>query len=463
MGVERTKERLIEASIRQMSESQRTHYTYQTQESARLDSQDLQRIRTRLIPLRDKIDGVTIAQRAIGDSEIPALCALLESLPNIKTLDLRYNPISNAGWESMIPTLAKMPALRNIKLVRNNIEGAEGGEVVKKLIEAVPQLYELELMTNNLGDEGIEVLAPVIARNRNLLSIGLKHNCDTPYGRTILRDALHQNRHLAMVSVGNDQMPEAEIKLWLNTVLYGDNKNMVTFLPNLHPLNGHLSKRQQAGQKMQAIVLQDPATHDYAQTAKIYTRHGMLRCDYGRHAGAMSRALDAFEAHIATLPAIPQTGLPDALFEADANGYAPLDNPENWLRAAPIFNALEKAGVNVDDAFLNRRTPRGVSFIESAIQAAPIAELVRCLNEQDVQIDEKWLLDGKKPSALLEHLISDNDAPKLFTGANWKHSTPSEFNAAFMCLPPEQRERVGNVHGIRAQLADNQHTQAYGR
>jgi hypothetical protein len=462
MGDKTLKQRFLDSSFRDIELPQRDYYTFNPSEPCRLDSDDLRLIGEHLAPLAGKIKGFTLAQKRVGKDEAQALGKTLEKLPNLECLDLRYNNLGNEGLQSLLPSLARLSQLRDIKLRRNDISGEAGAKLLIQLMQSLPSLQNLELEYNTLGDAGLQTLAPYIAEDTKLYGLTLKDNGESAAGRSTLFTALGRNRHLAMVSAGNDQLSADEQRILHESLLHGDNKNVVMFLPGERELNTKLLQRHHWGRSKLALLGHDPTQLSYPELAEIHSLHGMLLYDYTRHGGYHARNIAAVDAHLDSLPPLPDTA--DGLFRADASGHAPLDNPRNWHRAAPIFELLCSKTGNLPDNILQQCTPKGVSFLDSALYAAPFEELLECLNAHGQQLNDKHLLiaDGL-PNHRLQHLIAFEEAPRLFTQENWRGRPAAAMRMVYDALPPEQQARVTNLHALTAQLRNDAPTSAKGR
>lgn len=152
------------------------------------------------------------------------------------------------------------------------------------------------------------------------------------------------------------------------------------------------------------------------------------------------------------LPRFPEQGAGKELFapaeEGFAAGFAPLDNPRLW--EGKTIEDFKTIPLTKD--MLEARTAKGSGLLDSAFAGLPAEDVLGHLNAQGVRVQGEHLLtaDGK-PSELLERLIDDGNAVKLFTPGNWQGAPVGELNRVYDALPDYQREHIG-LQGLKLSL-----------
>lgn len=173
---------------------------------------------------------------------------------------------------------------------------------------------------------------------------------------------------------------------------------------------------------------------------------------------------DTYRLFLEQLPKLPEPPegktLSDALFEADAHGFTPLDNPHTW-RNRPNLLAQLAEETPLAQA-LQRRSPKGMSVLEAAFAYLPAGQVIGTLNQANVQVQQHELLAaGNKPTPLLDILIGKHEIGALFTQANWSGGKDSgQMMACIRDLPEETRPLLPSLSGLRLQLDAQHHAQA---
>jgi Leucine-rich repeat (LRR) protein len=121
------------------------------------------------------------------------LSKLLRLLPNLKTLDLRYNDLVGGNLVDLESVLSSY-ALSQLKILHleGNMIKCEGAAAIGRILASTnSNLQELYLGANQIGSEGIRSLAEVgLRKNTNLNKLYLEGNCIGDVGAIALRDVL---------------------------------------------------------------------------------------------------------------------------------------------------------------------------------------------------------------------------------------------------------------------------------
>jgi Ran GTPase-activating protein (RanGAP) involved in mRNA processing and transport len=102
---------------------------------------------------------------------------LLRTMPNLKELLLYSNNIGDEGCRTIAPALRTMTNLKWLYLSFNNI-GDEGLAVLTNVVSAIPMLYDLALSDNKIGNVGCQCLLELIENDslQSLTSLWLNRN-----------------------------------------------------------------------------------------------------------------------------------------------------------------------------------------------------------------------------------------------------------------------------------------------
>lgn len=119
----------------------------------------------------DNID-ITCVDKFLGDDEIGKL---FESLSITKRLTLRGNCISNNGANIIADVLARNKTITFLSLEWNQILST-GAISLASALETNDCLSHLDLRNNAIGDDGAIALATSLMRNNSLKTLDLRWN-----------------------------------------------------------------------------------------------------------------------------------------------------------------------------------------------------------------------------------------------------------------------------------------------
>lgn len=435
-------------------------------------AEEIETLAQAIAPYGDKVEAISMSFHAFGDEHMPALCTLMRACPNIKSLQMSDNKLTANSLAMLSDTIGQLPDLYSLSLPNNNIGHGKAGEALVRLVEANPHISILEISNNPLTSQDMLGLCHGLEKNNTLYTLHVDDTCIEPEAQGAIHQLLRENRTLSTFTYRNENMDDADKTTFIEIAQQSENKN----LDYISPDNGQVGcptplrlRRDVAYERFmeQSNARPTPEEQTYAERAHTENFSGMLHWlaripSYE----VMAQHLEAYDAFADTLP-LPdmQQGITvGALFTADENGFAPLDNPRLWKDEQAVWNALEKAGERLTPETLHRQTEKGTSLLESALLAGRTSQVLLQLNAQGLQVQAKELLqaDGM-PNALYNALIEKGDAARLFTADNWRGASNEAMQSAMRYLPENQQEIIPNKHQLRIAVGLAERTQAHGR
>lgn len=303
-------------------------------------------------------------------------------------------------------------------------------------------------------DKGSIALAEALEGNPRVEIIGLSNNAMTDASAAAWAKTLSNSRTLHDVNFAkNDMTAEGQEQLF-TAVIKSENPNLLslwTFLTNPPEVKRMIDGNRREAWNLAEEIIAHPNRLSGDDLRSLDTRIPTVMEQARMQATSLK--VDASpetytpaygESLLAALPKLPPAGesFAEALFTADAQGYAPLDNPRLWESPEAARQTLDSLPLNKD--FLTRPTLRGSSILDAAAHALPAKEFVRYFNAKGISISQDFLLDGSgKPTQLFARAIRDHKAPAFFTPSNWEASNTEGIRKAFAHLPDAQQSRVG--------------------
>jgi hypothetical protein len=385
----------------------------------------------------------------LGDKEMAEIAEHLPKLDKLRHLTFYKNFIGPEGVYALTEATRQMPQLQDISFARNVLKGAEGGKAIAHFMANTPGLIEMNVSSNQLGDDGSKVLAAALAKSPNMRKCMAGDLNNTDAGLVHLVNALRGHRGMCSANfihaeyLSKDDGKKDDI---VDVLAGSGTKNLTMFMPTSPAIDAMCKANKEAARKAATHLTDNLEQLDYAQVAAINERWPTI----GEYMKTFNPPLDStkksfefmqyeFPQFVMGLPRLPQDNSVDALFATDAKGYAPLDNPRIWSHPAAVFSRFD----TLDATQLARTTPRGTSLLDSALLAAPMERLMPELNGRGIQVKGTALVqkDGSA-TPLFTAIIERGDGAKLFTRANWIGSDASTMRQAANLLPPEQRASI---------------------
>ncbi len=152
-----------------------------------------------IISVNNRIAHLDLKKNTIGDDGAIALMKSIKRNKSIVHLDLTSNEITYVGGKKLFKYLLANESLISLKLgsvdgVHKNRVGYKGIGTCATLLEYSQFLSYLDLRSNVLCDNGIEVLCGGLSHNRLLTQLNLSNNEITSYGMEKLKDALKSTK-----------------------------------------------------------------------------------------------------------------------------------------------------------------------------------------------------------------------------------------------------------------------------
>lgn len=434
--------------------------------------------------------------QSMTEEKLAEVCRRLQNQPNLKTISLKPGPMTRAGVVAIGEMLKSNPQLTSFTLdssqldgksfrilaaalknhtelttlnLSNNNLGNDGAATVAQLMNKLPSILTLNLTGNHFDDKGAVAIADALAKNTTLGTIQLTNPRITSRGRIALANSLRENRTLTNLDLGWVNSIDPQHKAAMAQILREcGHKNLGSFSPTIFMWNDATSLTKRNSDQAKAAIkrfvpvvkkdkadtadttLNDLTLRDFHAVEERmpliknrlsdYDIFGYGYYGYGYGMGSKPRptkaqALSAYEEAKAQLPkaSVRSNMSLNNLFKANEHGFSPIDNPDTWKQPAKLFEALAKA--EVDQDFLNRQGPKGMSFLECAITAAPAEFAVSGLNRLGFHLRSKELLDDEgKPNETLKLFIERGEVDKLFTVGNWRSANPGELKMVFNAL-----------------------------
>lgn len=123
----------------------------------------------------DQSHGVFLANRGLGDVHMAPLVEIIDSLPNVSTVDLNDNRLTDVTLMPLMIKLVSMPSLTHLDLSYNKID--DSSEVIMTYIKS-PNCTLETLVLNGADVDDTEAgnLAEAISHNTSISTLCLSHN-----------------------------------------------------------------------------------------------------------------------------------------------------------------------------------------------------------------------------------------------------------------------------------------------
>ncbi|KAG4435606.1 hypothetical protein IFR05_008915 [Cadophora sp. M221] len=145
----------------------------------------------------NSITNLWFKRNPFGSSSAIILAELVLQTRNLRTLDLETTELGDEGTRRFIDAISGKPSsLQNIYLNANGIGQNACASLSKYLASPECVLESLFLSTNPIGDAGMTLLAPGLAKNKTLKRLTLASAGLTSKGVSLLAEALTAKDHL---------------------------------------------------------------------------------------------------------------------------------------------------------------------------------------------------------------------------------------------------------------------------
>ena len=145
------------------------------------------------------LTGITHYRGSRGE-DAHALATALEKNSTVTSLDLLFNDIGNEGAASLAVALEKNSTVTSIDLSNNGI-GAKGAGSLAAVLAKNSSLTSISLYWNGIGDEGAASLAAALERNSTVKRINLDSNGIGDNGIVELAAVLEKNSTVTSIDL----------------------------------------------------------------------------------------------------------------------------------------------------------------------------------------------------------------------------------------------------------------------
>lgn len=157
------------------------------------------------------ITNLWFKRNPFGPNSSTLLAELVLQTPNLRTLDLETTELGDDGTSKFIDSITGNPsAIRNLYLNANGIGQSACASLGNYLANPSCTLESLFLSTNPIGDDGMLLLAPGLARNKTLKRLTCASSGLTGKGLSYLASAIAEAGHaLHTLDIGASQTTKA--------------------------------------------------------------------------------------------------------------------------------------------------------------------------------------------------------------------------------------------------------------
>lgn len=387
---------------------------------------------------------LSIAQCRLTDASIPFIARILEDCPNLENLDLSRNTFSAAGIETLIDDLQKHPSLQNIDFSRIAL-GSKGGTLLETLLSSPPPaLREIHMDAVGLADSGMVQAANALRKAPAITRVSLIDNQARDLGGRALAEWIAENPDIAIAHL-SQQIESTDTRV-AEAFNAAKGRNLISASPANALMKPWMERNLRVATIAANYLRQPPESLSYFQLATASAVESAAFAQYGNgptHT-TPSKAKSRYDAYLAQMPGLPPAGkdFEEALFRPNKAGFAPLDNPHIWQQPEEVFARLEASEAKLTTEFRERKTAKGINFVESAAAAMPLEKLLKPLNQKAIQLGQETFLHEGKPSALLQALIEREDVQPLFNKHNWYGKGMREARTIYDVIPAELQEDI---------------------
>lgn len=290
-----------------------------------------------------------------------------------------------------------------------------------------------------------------------LAKLGPKHNYINLAFHQLMDDdldalgaAIRGNRSISSIHLAGNPFSKPAIDRFAEIVLESDNRNLVFCrIRDIPPALEEMVKRNST----LCYHLRDRLHHGEEHLSGhelrqlVFHRWGMQNGSPPTRSEALRNLNELFLNLPKSDPQLPADAYIAALFQPDAQGFAPLDNPYLWRDGATAMQEL--SAVPLKQRFLNRQTDKGSTVLESLAFITPMDELLPFLSGRGIRLGKQDLLhaDGK-PTHLFELIEQKkNGLETLMKGRYWL-GRGSEMRQLYDALPAHNQSRI-SPHELR--------------
>lgn len=149
---------------------------------------------------------LNLSDAFIGDEGCKFLAEYIKENIGIQVLELRGNNISQEGLNELLPVLRSQNCISHVSLEWNNI-----GNEIMQLAEVLmynDTLKVLDLRNNRIGPEGAGFLAKMLEKNRCLVKLDLRWNELATSGARLLIESLQKPHKIQIIELSGNKIPD---------------------------------------------------------------------------------------------------------------------------------------------------------------------------------------------------------------------------------------------------------------
>lgn len=397
-----------------------------------------------------------IKARWMKPEYIPALTEALQKLPELIQLDLSNSKFQPEDIRVLLPALKNMPRLESLMLDNINIGDEIMEELSEVIRESLPVLNVAKLKKFGIKNKGAAALFDSLRDKPNLQILDFSNN---PFNDDCLGSfsaMLKGKRQLMGLYINNTALStEAQQNLGQAIIQTGSSNLTHLWMDEKPPsaqsfCDHNKAEMHNIAERIGGLTAENPLAPQEIwqyEARKIAAQHQRREIDHGKY--------DRF---IDSLPHPPNPVKLDYLFAGNVKGYTALDNPRTWQENPDLLDRLAENGELTIEA-LNRRSPLGVSLLESAIGFANnAADVFRTVNRQGITLDASVFINKGEPTLLMETLVNRWECGALMQKGIWEGQNPSSLQAVIKSIPQEQLAMIPNRHAFMASLRAGKQT-----
>jgi len=183
---------------------------------------------------------IYLEYEGLKDNDLDVLYQVIEQSTVLEKLDLGHNNLTLADGK-LANAIANNTTLKKLYIYKNNI----GPEGIKLLADALKKnnttLEELYLFENNIGDEGAKYIAEMLTVNKTLQIIGLSSNNIGDQGAQSLATSLLENTGIRKVYLLSNNIGNKGTKKLADALESNHNIETIDLCGN--NINNHQMKR----------------------------------------------------------------------------------------------------------------------------------------------------------------------------------------------------------------------------
>lgn len=401
----------------------------------------------------ESLTDLNLCKSHVDDDCIPALIRIVKRARHLKNLNISDNAITGAGMEQLCQALEGHPSVKLLNIGSNPL-GDRGGKAIASLIRSGDShIEELQAHHASIGDAGLAAIGQAFSRTETAMErVNLMSNKGAAAAGHAWSNAILSNTSLSSVHLSQDNPLFDE--LVKDALATSRNPN----LTYVSPVDGRVAERtgfnRTGAIKAANLLVKKPETLTYDDRAFTLQRITAAQRTLVNGLPPYKYHLSRFEGLLDAMPPLPpaNANFSEALFKPNASGYAPLDNPKNWKDWDVVMKGLVASQTRPTKDFLQKTTPHGVTFLQSAAGMVSSEQVTSYLLKHGGKLGSHELLDAEnKPSALFRAFINRGDVGGIFAQDNWMGKSQNELTSVYSAVPEALRKDI-SIHTLRQSI-----------